>query len=196
MFEVGFEIRDMFFDRLAVQNRLDKAEQRELSRIGAFIRRRARSILRRRKRTSAAGEAPSVHSKDNRASLKNILFGYDPTIHGVVIGPVRLNQVNRTDGGGRISVPSLMEFGGRLTIEQEQLKIAIGGRTRKDGGRDRRYKLHQGAWFRRSGRKVPWKRYRSHTAVYQPRPFMNPALDAELEAGTIRDVWVSSLERA
>jgi hypothetical protein len=181
MFEVEFSIRDMFFDRLAVQNRLDKAEQRELSRIGAFIRRGARSILRRRKRTSAAGEAPSVHSKDDRASLRNILFGYDPQIHGVVIGPVRLNQVNLTDTG-RVTIAALMEFGGHVNIHEEQWRNT----------------LTPAQWYRRDFRysKSERKRYRIRRANYEARPYMQPALDAEREAGTIRDVWVSSLERA
>jgi len=181
MFEVEFSIRDMFFDRAAVQNRLDKAEQRELSRIGAFVRKRARSILRRRKRVSRAGEPPSVHSKDNRASLKNVLFGYDPKIHGVAIGPIKLNQLNLTDTG-RVTIPALMEFGGHVNIHEEQFRNM----------RDRT------KWFRRDFRyrKRDLMRYRVRRATYAARPFMQPALDAEIAAGTIRDVWISSLERA
>jgi hypothetical protein len=180
MFEVEFSIRDMFFDRIAVLARLDRAEQRELSRIGAFVRKRGRSLLRKRKRVSAPGEVPSVHSSDNRVSLRNILFGYDARIHGVVIGPVRLNQVNLTDTG-RVSIPSLMEFGGHVNIHEEQY------RNTKTPDK----------WYRRDFRvsKSPWKKYRIRRANYAARPFMGRALQEEVQAGTIRDVWVSSLER-
>lgn len=182
VYTVEFSIRDMFFDRLAVQQRLDRAEVRELSKIGAFIRRRARTkILRRRKRVSAPGEPPSVHTTDSRASLKNILFGYDRGEHSVAIGPVRLNQVNLTDTG-RVSIASLMEFGGHVNIHEEQW------RNTKDSAK----------WFRRDFRfsRSPWKQYRIRRATYAARPYMAPALEAERQAGTIRDMWVGSLERA
>src|SRR5690242_12299768 len=91
---VTMHLRDLFFDRKAVVDATTVAERKALSRIGAFVRRRARSSLRRRKRVSRPGEPPSVHSKDDTANLKNILFAYEPSHRRVVIGPVGLNQVN------------------------------------------------------------------------------------------------------
>ena len=181
--DIAFDIslKQFFFDRLKVQNALDKAERRELSRTGAFLRKRARSSLRRRKKTLVSGQTPSVHSKDNTASLKNILFAYDPARHSVVVGPLKLNQVNQQTDGSSIPIPSLMEFGGTVRIDEEQYKDDP-----------------KGQWFRRNHNysAKPWKRYRTRTANYAPRPFMGPALAKEIEAGTIRDQWVGALNAA
>src|SRR4051794_21204121 len=100
-----------FFDRDGIQ-RMFGAESpqqlKKLSRIGAFIRTRARSLLRRRKKTAGAGQAPSVHSSNPDASLKKILFAYDPSTRSVVVGPVLLNS---NPYSGQTTVPALMEAG-------------------------------------------------------------------------------------
>lgn len=168
-------MKDLFFDRRAVTDRMDKANARALSKAGAFIRRRARSSMRRRKKTSAAGGTPSVHSKDKVASLKNILFVYDKSEQSVVVGPVKLNQFNRgTRSGSNIPIPALMEHGGGLTILEKSV----------DKGR---------TWFRADQRRNrrPWERYRNRRAKYLPRPFMGPALEAEED--NIPDAWSGSL---
>jgi hypothetical protein len=174
-FEVTYALKDMFFDRAAVQNRLNKAEHRILSKIGAFIRRRAsKYVLRRRKRTSKPGQPPSIHSTDDVASLKNILFGLDATKHSVVIGPVKLNG-----GYPGQTIPNLMEFGGTVQVFQERMKY-----------RDKKRGKNKHAWWRFNGVKVPYKEYRMHSAVYPARPFMKRALEIEEEKGTLRDAWV------
>src|SRR5690606_28852572 len=100
---IGFEITRLFFDRKAVTSRVDRATRRVLSRFGAFVRRTARSSIRKRKRTSEPGKPPSSHT----GMLKKfIFFGYDPRRDSVVIGPVRLSQK------GRGEAPSLLEYGG------------------------------------------------------------------------------------
>lgn len=179
-FTVDLRLKEFFFDRMKVQDALDKAERRELSSIGAFLRKRSRDSLVRRKKASAPGATPSVHSKDKTANLKNILFAYSPSTHSVVVGPVGLNQQNSQPGGTNIPIPSLMEFGGTVAIEEVQHKDTD----------------QPDQWFRRNRNysKRPWKRYRTRTAQYPARPFMGPALAAEISAGTIRDQWISSLE--
>ena len=110
-FTVSMKIVDAFFDRPAVLDRMDRATARSLSQAGAFVRRRAISRLRRRKRPSKPGESPSVHSTDPVANLRFILFGFDGR-DSVIIGPVGLNQKQYLNGklsGG--TVPNLM---GRL----------------------------------------------------------------------------------
>jgi hypothetical protein len=62
-------MKDFFFDRQSVIDRMTKANRRALSKVGAFIRRRARSSLRRRKRRSQPGSPPSVHSRDSVAAV-------------------------------------------------------------------------------------------------------------------------------
>ncbi len=52
-FSLTYSAKDVFFDRQAVVDAIGKAEAKQLSRIGAFIRRTAqRKVLRFRKRTS------------------------------------------------------------------------------------------------------------------------------------------------
>jgi hypothetical protein len=102
-FTVSLKIVDAFFDRPAVLDRMDPRNgPRALAKAGAFVRRRAISRLRRRKRYSRPGESPSIRSTDRVANLRNILFGFDGR-YTVVIGPVGLNQkqyvAGRIDGG-------------------------------------------------------------------------------------------------
>lgn len=108
-FGLSMKVTGQFFDRIAVESAVDKAERRVLSRFGAFVRRRARSSIRRRKRSARPGQPPSAHSRDKTVTLKNILFAYDTQNRSVVIGPVRLN-------GRRGHVPRLLEEGGQATI--------------------------------------------------------------------------------
>lgn len=176
-FNVTYELRRFFFDRQAVIARLEEAEARELSKIGAFLRTTAqRRFLRRRKRTSAPGEAPSVHSTDRVANLRNILFGYDPRSHGVVVGPVKLNQINTTIDMGNQTVPQILEFGGAVMIREERYR----GKTQ---------------WFRQDLRisPSPYKEYRQRIATYAARPFMRKALDWEIARGTIRNQWRAAI---
>jgi len=175
-YEVSYSATKFFLDRAEVQRKLGVARVRALSRQGAFVRRRARTdVLRRRKRVSLPGGAPSIHSKNATATLRNVLFFYDSQTDSVVVGPVKLNQVNRSSSGS-ISVPALMEFGGSATIHEER---RIGS---------------QGQWFRRdmrSQRQRSNREYRTRRATYRPRPFMATALQREIAAGTIVSSWAN-----
>ena len=83
------EIKGLFFDSAKVQAATGRAERRVLSRFGAFVRRTARSSIRKRKRVSEPGQPPSSHA----GFLKRfIFFAYEPQRRSVVIGPVRLGQ--------------------------------------------------------------------------------------------------------
>lgn len=179
MFETRFTTK-FFLDRAHVRNRIGVARVRALSRQGAFIRRRAQTdMLRRRKKVSLPGSPPSVHSRSKNDSLRNILFYYDPRSDSVVVGPVKLNQVNRQAGGGTISVPSLMEFGGSVDILEE----------RYPGSR-------AGMWFRtdlRTKKRYSDRIYRNRRANYRPRPFMLPSLEKEIAAGTIANSWANTV---
>ena len=106
-----------FFDKKAVTKSLDRAEIKSFSKIGAFIRRRHRSLLRRRKKISRPGHPPSVHSKDKRLTLKNIRFIYDRRIHGVAVGIV-LVQGSVAQRKHGTTVPKLMEMGGAAPVEE------------------------------------------------------------------------------
>lgn len=95
-----------FFDREAVQKAADRATVRNLSKFGAFVWRRSRSSIRKRKRISNPGSPPSSHT----GLLKDLIFfAYDQSSRSVVIGPTLLN--NSTG-----EAPAALERGGTSTI--------------------------------------------------------------------------------
>jgi hypothetical protein len=159
MIHIDMRMKDYFFDRQKVIDRMKKANRRAMSKIGAFIRRRARSSLRRRKKPSPPGKPPSVHSRDRVATLKNILFAYDPRSESLVVGPVKL-------GMGPETVPQIHEFGGVVKARQ----VGRSGRSR-----------------------TKHKPVRVRSIRYAPRPFMGPALEAEVDAGTIPEQYKYSV---
>ena len=155
-----------FFDAPKVQRAVSKAKRRNLSKGGAFVRRRARSSLRRRKKVSLAGQPPSVHAQDAFANLKNILFAWDESIDGVAVGTVAVN-------GNREGVPGLMEKGG--------IKLRRG---RYVSERTKRGKKRIATRFQRTKQARP--------ATYEQRPFMAPALKAE--APKLAALWRDSVK--
>ena len=74
----------VLFDGNRVVRGMERANRSALMRAGAFIRRRARSSMRKRKKISAPGKPPSSHTGRLRGL---ILFGYDRAGESVVIGP-------------------------------------------------------------------------------------------------------------
>ena len=115
MATVGFNKKQFFFDRQIVIDAVGRASAKNLSKAGSFIRRSARSSLRRRKKISPPGEPPSVHTKDPVATLKNIWFVFDPAQRSVVVGPLKLKG-SRLEGSNRPTVPSLHELGGAAVV--------------------------------------------------------------------------------
>ena len=105
---IRFEITKLFFDKKAVRDKVDAGTRRVLSKFGAFVRRTARSSIRKRKRASRPGQPPSSHTG---LLKKFIFFGYEPAKRSVVIGPVRLTQK------GRGEAPSLLEYGGSTKVK-------------------------------------------------------------------------------
>ncbi len=111
----GFRIdhaKGLFFDTLAVEAAATRTERRVLSRFGAYVRRRARSSIRRRKKPSEPGSPPSSHTGLLR---QFIWFFYDADERSVIIGPARLNT---TTG----NVPEILEYGGRAVIVADYRK--------------------------------------------------------------------------
>jgi phage gpG-like protein len=111
----GFKIKYLFFDSAKVVRSVDKSTRKVLSRFGAFVRRTAKQSIRKRKKTSTPGTPPSSHT----GLLKRfIFFGYDPQKESVVIGPTRLTENNRGEA------PSILEYGGRTTVDKKRVKIS------------------------------------------------------------------------
>lgn len=122
-FGVDISIKDAFFDRQKVLDSQRRANLKRLSKAGAFIRTRSRSKLRRRKRPARPGQAPSVHSRDSRATLKNILFGLGEDDNSVLIGPVVLPSA-RLKSSSAETVPELMEQGGTSEVSGKRARYA------------------------------------------------------------------------
>jgi len=113
---IGFDIKRMFFDRQAVISKVDAATRRVLSKFGAFVRRSAKSSIRKRKKPAPPGQPPSSHTG---LLKKFIFFGYDAARQSVVIGPTRLNQK------GRGEAPPLLEYGGKATLVRRGKKKRV-----------------------------------------------------------------------
>lgn len=136
----------VFFNSARVIRAMDAATRRALTKVGAFIRTRAKTSIRKRKGVSRPGQPPHSHV----GTLRRLLFfALGPDRKSVVVGPARF-------GAGK--APSRLEFGGKAI----------------------RISKHQ------SG-----KRGRRRIVRYRKRPFMGPALEAELPA--IPSRWRNSL---
>lgn len=113
---IHFEFKQLFFDRQAVLSKVDAATRKVLSRFGAFVRRSAKSSIRKRKQPAPPGSPPSSHTG---LLKKFIFFGYDTEARSVVIGPARLG------GTGRGEAPPLLEYGGPATLVRRGKKKRV-----------------------------------------------------------------------
>lgn len=109
-------LRGSFFDSAHVMRKADAMERKQLSKFGAFVRKRMRQSIRRRKKSAEPGNPPSAHSD----TLKQIFFAWDDFKRSVVVGPIIFSV---RDGGGK--APGLLERGG------ERIKRAKSGKTRR-----------------------------------------------------------------
>lgn len=152
---VGFRVREAFFDRPLVAGRMMEGERKALSKFGSFVRTRARSSIRRPRRMRPSELPPKqfrIFEDMRERGLKmtlpfapskpgepprtptgiypdTILFAMDPQSESVVIGPVALARKGR-------DVPHTLEAGGAA-------------------------------------------RFRGKTILIEPRPHMAPALEKE-----------------
>lgn len=172
MIELTMNMKQAFFDSQKVKRAVDRGTRRAMSRSLAFVRRRAISTYRRRKRPSKPGQAPSVHSTNPSVSLKNVLFAYDERTKSGVVGPVKLNG-QKSLIKGRGSLPGILEGGGTIVIPEESW----------DGK----------AWFTQSRtRRVDQrKKTRRRQVRLAPRPAMSVALQIESDKGNIASPWAN-----
>ncbi len=94
-----------FFDSSAVTDALDAGTRKVLSKFGAYVRTRARTSIRTRKKSAAPGSPPSSHAGDLK---RLILFAYDAVNKSLVVGPVPFRKGE---------APSLLEHGGTTTVK-------------------------------------------------------------------------------
>lgn len=158
----------LFFDQRGVLDRLDRAERRVLSKFGSYVRRRARSSIRSRKKTSQPGQPPSSH----KGTLKRLIFfSYDVRRKSVVIGPVLFSSRDN-------KAPERLEKGGTRQVAAGTLITIDQGTGRGAGGRFTSGKRR----IRSDGRRL----------IYKPRPYMGPAQEAELPK--LPDMWRNSVK--
>jgi len=95
-----------FFDRLTVITAAGQARVRVFSRFGSHVRRRAKSSIRKRKKSSKPGQAPSSHVGTLR---RLIFFSYDRNRNSVVMGPTLINHPT--------GAPEILEYGGNTVVD-------------------------------------------------------------------------------
>ena len=169
---VTAEIKDSFFDRQRVIESVGRANAKKLGRMGAFVQRRAQTnILRRdtsKKRSfrRRPGKPPRVRSRSKYASLRNIQFGLSNDQNAVAIGPLFVPSL-RPKGSSAQTTPELLTKGGTARVPMHS-----------ENGAD---------WV--LGPAPQAAHHREITARYDEHPFMGPALDKEIAAGTVTNVW-------
>lgn len=163
-FTVDLRMVRRFLDRPKVIAQIGKRKAKMLNRAGTFARQAARKLLgspSKKARPRPAGKPPRIHTTDERVTLRNILYYVSKASNdSVIIGPVKLNQVNISAIELQsVTVPELHEFGGEVLIHEESVDY---GKT----------------WWRRDLRRAAreYKQYRVRRAKYPARPFMRPAL--------------------
>lgn len=190
--------------------KIGRARASALRAQGAFVRRRARQLLRpvgKKGLPSPAGSPPRVRTKSKFRTLKNILFDYDPTLDTVWVGPVGLKReyMNAT-------VPQVHEHG-PITVRRTIQYIAeVDGKprpkpTRSDvitgayHAKGRRAKSHmtdtqREAFYKlaKSGR-VRRARF-TYIARYPNRNFMMKALKMEARNGGLMRAYEMGWSRS
>lgn len=101
-------VKANFLDRDRFKRAVDAGSRRVLSKTGAFVRQRAKTSIRKRKRPSPPGSPPSSHTGLLR---KFIFFAYDPTTRSVVVGPAALRA--------RPTAPEALEKGGMSPVRRK-----------------------------------------------------------------------------
>lgn len=159
-------IKKTWFTGDAVMRKVKAGRKRGLSRIGAFVRQRMRTSIKRRKKSAPPGKPPHAH----QGAIKLIFFGYDERTESVVVGPIRVTSPKTQS----IGVPPLLEKGGDV-VRSVALPRALGG-TRVVSARQKeafRRKVRDGSLI------VPTPGRTTKVFHYRGNAFVAPAAEAE-----------------
>ncbi len=177
------QIRGIVFDGGKIIKATRKAERQVMMRFGAFVRRGARSSIRKRKKPSAPASPPSSHSGVLR-KLINFLVTANPG--NVVIGPELWVSKRRSGDGApvapRQTTPEVLEHGGRVQIVEYQRDFTPRGRRQVERmGRDPDawYRLGKKTLWHKGGQPLRIRRKRTRVITIAARPFMGPAFERE-----------------
>lgn len=179
----GFTPSDI--NRIIVQ--ADKANEKNLKKAGAFIRTSAIRSMRRRKKKSAPGTPPNVHSKHPYANLRNVLFNLEGK-GSLVVGPALFKQPKNQD---RLAT-NIHEFGGSVSLRKRTVVPTL---------RKRAYKaatpVQKANYIRKLKNGTLEKKlvftYQQIQAYYAKRPYMLPAL--EKEKPNFPSIWESTISQ-
>jgi hypothetical protein len=153
---VKLSVTGAFFDAKSVTDAVDRAKKTVLHRIGQYVRKVAKNLIRTRMRPSRPGEPPT----NQTGLLKQfVLYDVDMIREEVVIGPKKL-EVRSSDAIDQTG-PQLLEFGGRVIVSE------ISGR--------RGWRI-----LSRAGERVVTgrgMRVRHRIGYVKARPYMAPALE-------------------
>jgi hypothetical protein len=180
-------IKKSFFDAAEVLAAADKGTIKALSKMGAFVRRKQKSLVRYRKKSSQPGSPPSAHRSERFTRTKVnkkgesktqsmsplrelIFFGYDAQTRSVVEGPAQFFKKQAT---GK-TVPQTLEEGGQVVI-LEPVKKKADGKPTSDRKKETFRRLIAEGRIQRSARQFAKRAF-----TVKARPSAKPALDAEL----------------
>jgi hypothetical protein len=165
--------KKQFFDRAKVLRAMDRAQHRALSKAGAYVRQRARTSIRRPRQASLADLSPEQRAAYERAVLLAARRGLPRPKRPLAAS--RPGEPPRTPTGILKRSIVFVYDGARKTvlIGPYALNKGTGApRTLEYGGTTR---IERGDG--------------SRTVTIAPRPYMRPALAAEIAAGKIRDAF-------
>lgn len=211
--------KTQWFQAEMLIRKIGKMDEYALKFVGAYVRRRAQTSLRpggKKYAISSPGQPPRTHGQ--RLLRTFLEFDIEKGGQSVVVGPAKLNWINYdvlTEQPVKGTIPRLLEEGGQFKQKQAQLPSGLWVRfdhRRSTHNLINQVQLSGGLWVRaddpralkRSGR--PSRTLRPASSQFglptrfvvktmQQRPYMIPALNAEIKAGTIAKAWQDALMR-
>ena len=115
---LAIDLRKYFFDTALVMRKVREGTKSPLAKMGAFVRRTAKGLIRKAKKPAKPGNPPHSHV----GTLKELIyFAYDERSESVVIGPQIFRRARRAVGSP--AVPHLLEFGGEATHWQSGKRV-------------------------------------------------------------------------
>ena len=193
---IGFKLdpsRKIFMDLTAVRTPIDRASRQVHSRFGAFVRKKAKWSIRKRKKSSVAPAPPSSHT----GFLKRlIVFNVENNGRNVVIGPLLMGR-RVVDGSpiGGMTVPEVLEYGGSISVDEYQREYTPNGRSQVISmgiDPDRWHRIGKKRLWHKGGQPLRIRQRRRRTLSIAARPFMQPAFDAELPK--LAGMWADSVK--
>ena len=99
-------------NRANISNARARGERKAFFRQGGYLRRVIRNKVRKRSENNPAPAPPGIWSTGNQKTLKYVRFMYEANRNSMVVGPVRVSNVEGPGGQAITTVPELMEYGG------------------------------------------------------------------------------------